>query len=125
MRTIQRFDPQNANPRGAHGPDEEKDPLDEIVRVFNERWYQGWDATPEEQRVKFINLGRHVADHPDFEEKYKNNPDSQNREIAFKKILDDVMSDQRKKELELYKLYSRDDSFMRAFMETMKRMVER
>ncbi|MFT6336459.1 MAG: type I restriction enzyme R subunit [Halioglobus sp.] len=118
------FDPQNANPRGAHGNDEDKDPLDDIIKAFNERWYQGWDATPEEQRVKFISLGKHVVDHPDYEEKYKNNPDSQNREIAFKKILDDVMSDQRRKELELYKMYSRDESFMTAFMETMKRMVK-
>ena len=117
------FDSQNANPRGAHGDDDVKDPLDEIVRVFNERWFQGWEATPEEQRVKFIILGKHVIDHPDFEEKYKNNPDTQNREIAFRKILDEVMSNQRKKELDLYKMYSRDDGFMRAFIETMKRVV--
>ena len=39
-------DPQNPNPRGAHGGDKQLDPLDEIVRSFNERWFQGWSATP-------------------------------------------------------------------------------
>lgn len=45
------LDPQNPNPRGAHGDDKQKDPLDEIVRSFNERWLQGWSATPEEQVI--------------------------------------------------------------------------
>jgi type I restriction enzyme, R subunit len=49
-------DPQNSNPRSAHSGDEQKDPLDLIVSAFNERWFAGWDATPEEQRVKFINI---------------------------------------------------------------------
>lgn len=117
------FDPQNSNPRGAHGGDEDKDTLDEIIQAFNERWFQGWDATPEEQRVKFVNLGQHVKDHPDFEDKYLNNPDTQNRELAFRKILDDVMSEQRRKEIDLYKLYSKDDAFMKAFMESIRRVV--
>ena len=34
------LDPQNPNPRGTHGEDKEKDPIDEIIRVFNERWFQ-------------------------------------------------------------------------------------
>jgi type I restriction enzyme R subunit len=30
------------------GGDELKDPLDEIIKAFNERWFQGWEATLEE-----------------------------------------------------------------------------
>jgi type I restriction enzyme R subunit len=44
------LDPQNPNPRGAHGGDDERDPLDDIIQSFNERWFQGWSATPEEQK---------------------------------------------------------------------------
>ncbi|MBY5959601.1 type I restriction endonuclease subunit R [Membranicola marinus] len=117
------LDPQNPNPRGAHASEEEKDPLDQIIQSFNERWFQGWDATPEDQRVKFITLTKHIHAHPDFQSKVAENPDTQNREIAFKKILDDVMRDQRRKELDLYKLYAQDESFYRAFFDTMKRMV--
>ena len=42
------LEPQNPNPRGAHGSKSEEDVLDEIIKMFNERWYHGWDATPED-----------------------------------------------------------------------------
>lgn len=118
------LDPQNPNPRGAHGGEEEKDPLDEIIKSFNERWFHGWDATPEDQRVKFITISRHIQAHPDFKTKVADNKDAQNRDLAFKKILDDVMGQQRKKELELYKLYAKDESFYQALFDTMKRMID-
>jgi len=118
------LDPQNPNPRGAHGVDEEKDPLDEIIRTFNERWFHGWDATPEDQRIKFISLSKHIQEHPDYKSKVADNKDVQNRDLAFKKILDEVMAQQRKKELDLYRLYAKDDSFHRAFFDTMKRLID-
>ena len=116
-------DPQNPNPRGAHGGGEEEDPLDEIIRTFNERWFQGWSATPEEQRVKLIHLADSIKAHPDFEEKYKNNPDSTNREIAFAKIFEEVMLKNRQNELELYKLLAGDDAFKSAMQQSLKRVV--
>lgn len=118
------LDPQNPNPRGAHGGEEEKDTLDEIIKSFNERWFHGWDATPEDQRVKFITISRHIQAHPDFKTKVAENKDAQNRDLAFKKILDEVMGQQRKKELELYKLYAKDESFYQALFDTMKRMID-
>ena len=33
------------NTHGAHGGEKELNPLDEIVRTFNERWFQDWSAT--------------------------------------------------------------------------------
>lgn len=117
-------DPQNPNVRGAHGGDSEKDELDLIIKSFNERWFQGWEATPEDQRVKFVSLTRHIQEHPDFETKVAKNTDVQNRDLAFKKILDEVMSQQRRKELELYKLYAKDEAFYQAFLDTMKRMSD-
>jgi len=118
------LDPQNSNPRGAHGGDDEKDPLDEIIATFNDRWFQGWDATPEDQRVKFITLGKHIQAHPDYQTKVAENQDEQNRDIALKVILDEVMRKQRKQELELYKLYAQDDSFKQSFLDSMKRMID-
>ena len=115
-------DPQNPNPRGAHGTDEELDPLDLIINSFNEKWFQGWEATPDDQRVKFISLTKSIQAHPDFLSKVAENYDEQNKDLAFKKILDDVMSKQRKQELDLYRLYAKDDAFYQAFFDTMKRM---
>ncbi|MGB0931985.1 MAG: type I restriction endonuclease subunit R, partial [Chitinophagales bacterium] len=118
------LDPQNPNPRGVHGSEDEVDVLDAIIEAFNERWFHSWETTPEDQRIKFVSLSRHIKAHPDYQSKVADNKDTQNRELAFKKILDDVMSAQRRKELELYKLYAKDESFYQAFFDTMKRMVD-
>ena len=117
------LDPQNPNPRGAHGPDEEIDPLDVIINSFNERWFQGWDATPEEQRVRFLNMAQKMKEHPDFQSKYVDNPDSHTRDLAYIKIFDEVMNKQRRNELELYKMISQDDAFRVAMQDTVKRIL--
>lgn len=117
------LDPQNPNPRGAHGGDTEEDPLDMIVRSFNERWFQGWEATPDEQRVKFVSIAKHIQAHPDYESKYLHNQDAQNRELAYVKIFEDVMGKQRKNELDLYRLISKDEAFKQAMQDTIKRIL--
>jgi len=117
------LDPQNPNPRGVFGDGEEKDPLDMIINSFNERWFQGWDATPEEQRIRFINMAQKMKKHPDYQNKYVDNPDSHTRDLAYKKIFDDVMNKQRRSELELYKMISQDDAFKSAMQDTVKRLL--
>lgn len=50
----------NLTPFEKDDPDGSKLPplsIDLIIKSFNERWYQGWEATPEEQRLKFISNG--------------------------------------------------------------------
>ncbi len=121
--TESELEPQNPNPRGAHGPGSTEDPLDLIIKSFNERWFQGWEATPEEQRVKFVHLADRMRAHPDFKEKYEENMDTQNREIAFRKIFDEVIAKQRKNELDLYRLMANDEAFKQALQDTIKRML--
>lgn len=116
-------DPQNPNPRGAHGNDEEKDPLDQIINSFNERHFQGWSATPEEQRVKFISILRYVQQQPNYQTHVVNNVDVQNRELALQKMINDAVNQQRKSELELYKLYSQDPAFKQAMQDTIRRLL--
>lgn len=116
------LDPQNANPRSAHNAGGEEDPLDVIIRSFNERHFHGWEATPEEQRVKFVSLAQKLQAHPDFQTKVVNNPDIQTQDLAFKRLLEEVIAAQRKKELDLYRLYSKDEAFKQAFIDTMRRL---
>tara|TARA_R110000868_G_scaffold138329_1_gene352284 strand:- start:1060 stop:4161 length:3102 start_codon:yes stop_codon:yes gene_type:complete len=118
------LDPQNSNPRGAYGGDEEKDPLDSIIETFNERWFQGWSATPEEQRMKFVQLANSIKSHPDFNKKYKNNTDIQNRDIAFAKIFEDIIMKNRRDEMELYKLLASDSSSKTALQESLKEYIK-
>lgn len=117
------LDAQNPNPRGAHGTGEQEDPLDLIIRSFNERHFQGWDATPDEQRVKFVNIAQKMRTHPDFKTKYADNPDYQNADIAFRQMFEDVMSKERKNELDLYRLIAKDDGFRMAMLDTLKRVL--
>lgn len=117
------LEPQNPNPRGAHDAQTEEDPLDLIVQAFNERWFQGWEATPEDQRIKFLNIVRGMQAHPDFKAKFQDNPDNQAREITFNRIFDEVINSQRRTELDLYKMLAKDDSFKHAFVETVKRLL--
>jgi type I restriction enzyme R subunit len=117
------LDPTNPNPRGAYGGDTVEDQLDLIIRSFNERWFHGWEATPEEQRVKFVNLAQQIRQHPDFLEKYFDNQDTQNKEIAFEEIFKKVIANDRRKDLELYRMVSHDDAFRMAMQDTLKRIL--
>jgi type I restriction enzyme R subunit len=117
------LDPQNPNPRGAHTGGNEENPLDIIIKSFNERWFQGWSATPEEQRIKFINLAQKIKEHPDYKSKFEENSDEQNKGLAFQRIFEDVVSGQRKNELELYRLLAKDDTFKLAMQDTLRRIL--
>lgn len=119
------LDPQNPNPRGYRDGEPERDPLDDIIRTFNERWFQGWSATPEEQKVKFINVVNSIRAHPDFTEKYQENTDPYNRNLALEKMLQDVMLKRRKEELELYKLFASDPAFKTAWSQNIQSMLNR
>lgn len=119
------LDPQNPNPRGAHDGDGDKDPLDDIISSFNERWFQDWAATPEEQRIKFINIMQSVRDHPDYAEKCRDNPDAYNSNLAFENILNEVMLKRRREEMELYKMFRSDPAFQAAFSNGIKDMLGR
>jgi type I restriction enzyme R subunit len=112
------LDPQNPNPRGAHDREKEINPLDEIVRAFNERWFQGWSATPEEQRVRLFSFADAMKSHKDYEDKYKNNPDPHNQKLAFEKIAKEIMLQRRKEDLDFYKLFANDDAFKTSFMQS-------
>jgi type I restriction enzyme R subunit len=114
--------PQNSNPRGVH--EKEEDPLDLIIRSFNEKWFQGWDSTPEDQRIKLVSIARLVQEHVNFKSHFIDNPDIQNRELALMKMISDVISQQRKTELEMYKRYSQDESFRKAIQDSIRRLVE-
>ncbi len=116
-------EPANPNLRGAHMGEGDKDPLEDIVRTFNERHFAGWEATPEEQRVKFINIAKHVVAHVDYRAQVEDNPDAQNRQLALEKIIQQAISMERRRELDLYKQYASDPDFKRAFDASISRLI--
>lgn len=117
------LEPENPNVRGFHDQGEQESPLDEIIRTFNERFFDAWDATPEEQRVKLINLLDHIRSSDDYEETFLKNPDQQNRRIALESLIKDAVNKERRRELELYKLYAGDSDFKKSLHETLARIL--
>lgn len=117
------LDPQNPNPRGTHGSDNEKELLDQIINDFNERFNAGWDETPEEARVKRISFVNKIIQHPDFEAKIKNNTDTQNSDLALEKIMNELMLSKRKADIEEYKKWVTDEAYKLGLLELTKRMI--
>ena len=117
------LDPPNPNPRGAHD-DPDKDPLDLIIAAFNERYFKGWDATPEEQRVKLISILNQAMSDPAFQDKVVGNPDQQNRRIASEAFFEKAMLQERRREIDLYRKYASDDDFKSGLHEVLMRMME-
>ena len=117
------LEPQNPNVRGGHFSGGDLGTLDEIVRAFNERHFSGWEATPEEQRVKFINIAKHVMNHADYKAQVEDNPDSQNRQLALERLIQQAISVERRRELDLYKRYASDPDFKRAFDASVSRLL--
>lgn len=117
------LDPQNPNPRNpSSGSDDET--LDIIISKFNEKWFQGWGATPTDQRVIIIDLVKRLQSHPNFAKKYKENLDPYTRSLAFERMLDEIMLVQRKNMTDLYNLYRKDSAFKDTFSQTLENLVE-
>ncbi|MEY4244135.1 MAG: hypothetical protein RLZZ245_1720 [Verrucomicrobiota bacterium] len=117
------LEPENSNVRGHHGDGEDESPLDEIIRHFNERFFSAWDATPEEQRVKLINIMERVQASAAYKAQVVDNPDEQNRRIALESLISQAVNKERKKDLDLYKIYAGDPDFKKAFEESIIRIL--
>jgi type I restriction enzyme R subunit len=114
--------PQNPNVRGHHGTEEEHQLLDDIIAAFNERWFSAWSATPEEQRVKLVNIVERVKQSADYEKQVVNNPDEQNRCLALEALINQAVLAQRKTDIDLYTL-RQDEAFKQAFNGTIMRIL--
>lgn len=96
----------------------------EIARTFNQHHFAGRDATQEEQRVKFINIVKHVIHHADCKAQIEDNPDSQNRQLVRERLIyQQAISVERRRELDLYKRYVSDPDFKRFFDASVSRML--
>jgi hypothetical protein len=108
------------------GADDEdpKDPLDEILREFNERWFKGWDATPDDQKAKMMSMAKAVVEDEDYKTMIVGNPDQQAVDEIYAKIIDGIVRKKRKGDMSLYKEYQQNDGFKSNFQRLLIRMVE-
>lgn len=106
------------------GDDEpEEDPLEQILKEFNERWFKGWDATPDDQKAKLINVAKAVAADEDYQTLVVGNPDQQAVAEAMIAIVDRIMRKQRKGDMSLYKEYQQNEGFKHNFINIIDRIL--
>ncbi|PHV61298.1 type I restriction endonuclease subunit R [Cyanobacterium aponinum] len=116
--------PQNPNPRGYYEQEKQYNTLDEIINSFNQAYFGQWEATPEEQRIKLVNIAQNVANNPDYQTQVVNNPDPQNSRMAIARLIKQAVNQERRRELSLYKNYSQDPDFQLAFENSIMRILE-
>ena len=105
------------------GEEEPKDPLDEILKEFNERWFKGWNATPDDQKAKMISVAKAVADDKDYQDLVVGNPDQQAVDALMVEIIDRIIRQKRKGDMSLYKEYQQNDGFKADFRGVIMRML--
>lgn len=117
--TIDPLAPKMVN---AGGDDGEKDPLDEIVKQFNEHWFKGWDATPDEQKTKIINLSKMVREDEDYQF-VEGNSDPQTSDQLLANIIKKQLLAMRKGDMSLYKEYKNSKAFQYGMLQAVKRFI--
>ena len=108
------------------GPTDEpaKDPLDEIIKEFNEHWFRGWEATPDDQKEKLVNITKAVVNDADYQNLVIGNPDQQAVEAAMAMIIDRIIRQKRKGDMSLYREYQQNDAFKAGFRTLITRMLD-
>ena len=106
------------------GDEEPKDPLDEILKEFNERWFKGWNATPEDQKTKLISVAKAVSEDDDYKTLVVGNPDQQAVDALMVQIIDRIMRQKRKGDQSLYKEYQQNEGFKVNFRDVVMRRLD-
>ena len=117
------IDPNKPVMVNAGGEDEDKDPLDKILAEFNERWFKGWEATPEDQKTKLLSISKAVTENEDYQNLVVGNPDQQAVDDLMAKIIDGIIRQKRKGDMSLYKEYQQNEGFKVNFRDLIIRMV--
>ena len=118
------IDPIAATMVNAGSQDEAKDPLDKIVKEFNAHWFKGWDATPDEQKAKFLVVARAVTQ----DERYRNlvvgNPNEQAVDELMSQIINSAIVRQRRSDMSLYSQWRNNGDFRSDFEAVIRRMID-
>ena len=100
-----KLDPNKPAMAGAGSGEIERDWLEEIIRIFNESHFKGWNATPDDQKAKLISIVQAITRDKDYTEQVVDNPDAEAVEATLNRIIDRIILKKRQSDLSLYKQY--------------------
>ena len=118
-----KVDPNKPAMAGAGSGEIERDWLEEIIRIFNESHFKGWNATPDDQRAKLISIVQAITTDDDYKNQVVDNPDKQAVETILHTIIDRVIRQKRQSDMSLYRQYQQSDSFKADLREVILRML--
>ena len=117
--TLDPLKPAMVNP----GQEDEADKLDNIIKDFNERWFKGWQATPDDQKTKLVSITKAVEADPDYLTMVVGNPDKDAVEVIMKQIIDRVVRQKRASDMSLYQQYQQNSDFQLNFRSLITRLI--
>ena len=117
------LDPTKAAMAGASPDEPDETILDEIVKIFNEGHFSGWDATPDDQKAKLISIVNSVSQDTDYTTLVVGNPDPDAVETTLNNIIDRVIRKKRTGDMSLYKQYQQDSEFKSQMRSVVIRML--
>lgn len=110
-----RLNPLAAKMVSAGTDEDDRTALDIILQHFNERHMNGWNATPDEQRIKVIRLADIIRRSNQYNSQVVGNPDTEAANRMFHEILRRAMTQQRNTDLSLYTHFRNDETFRNDF----------
>lgn len=118
------LDPNSPNMAGAGTEETSKSQLDIIIANFNERWFSGWDAPADERRVKMYRVAREIINTPQYQNQIVGNPDKDEADAAFNRIVDTVMRRMRRSDDSLYREYNQNEGFQDNFRNLLRQIID-
>lgn len=119
-----KLDPNKPAMAGAGSGEIERDWLEEIIRIFNESHFKGWNATPDDQKAKLISIVQAITRDKDYTEQVVDNPDAEAVEATLNRIIDRIILKKRQSDLSLYKQYHQSEVFRADLQNVLKRMLD-
>lgn len=101
----------------------EEDSLDEIIKQFNEKYFKGWDATPDEQKAKLLTLAKQVVGDADYQ-LIEGNPDQQAVDKLMYEIIGRQVRSMRKGDKSFYKEYKDSEQFQYGLFKALNKIIE-
>ena len=98
--------------------------MDQIVKEFNEHWFKGWNATPDEQKAKFLVIAKAVKADQRYESLVVGNPNMQAVNELMSQIINTAVIHQRKSDMSLYKQWRESEDFRADFEAVVRRMLD-
>ena len=117
------LDPNKAAMAGASSDEPDDTLLDEIVKIFNEGNFSGWNATPDDQKAKLISIVHSIKEDNDYNNLVVGNPDPDAVETTLNNVIDRIIRKKRTGDMSLYKQYQQNDEFKSQMRHVLTRML--